>query len=334
MFLKMNVAALVILVFASANSSADDLSDILKRMSDVGQSQNYRGTFILRKSDNLSALEVAHGVDEKGVWERMDSLNGETKKILRHNNRIISVYPERQLVTLRHTNKQQSLHLQLPENIDKLELFYSMTRLKDDRIANHAALVVDLLPRDQYRYGYRYWIDKETGMLLRCDLISENNEIIEQMMFTSLEYLEGASSHDFDLQQFERFNQQVMNTPETEVVNSKETKWQVKQLPNGFMLTQNTMRYLQQPVMNKQQADKETAGMAPDLQHLVFSDGLASVSVFIEKNKGNAGHLQGASSMGAVNAYGYSSGDFFVTVVGEVPEKTVQQMAQTAIKMP
>jgi sigma-E factor negative regulatory protein RseB len=333
-----NITAIVILSLIGANAWADDLSEMLQRMSDVGQSQNYRGTFILRKSDKLSTLYVAHGVDEQGVWESMESLNGELKKVLRHNNRIVSVYPDRQLVTVRQTSKQQPLHLQLPENINQLEFHYSMARLDDDRIANHPTLVVNLLPRDQYRYGYRYWIDKNTGMLLRCDLLSENNEVIEQMMFTSLEYITGASSHDFNLQQFERFNQQVLDEPSTDQVNDTTTDWEIKQLPNGFMLTQNTMRYTRNPAegapKGAESANSVSTADVPDLQHLVYSDGLASVSVFIEKNKGDENHLQGASSMGAVNAFGYSAGDFFVTVVGEVPEKTVQLMAQTTVKMP
>ena len=332
-----NITAIITLSLLSANAWADDLSEMLQRMSDVGQSQNYQGTFILRESDRLSTLYVAHGVDEQGVWERMESLNGKLKKVLRHNNRIVSVYPDRQLVTVRQTSKQQPLHLQLPENINQLELYYSMIRLDDDRIADHPALVVDLLPKDQYRYGYRYWIDKNTGMLLRCDLFSENNEIIEQMMFTSLEYTTGASSHGFNLQQFERFNQQVLDEPSTDQVSDTKTEWEIKQLPNGFMLTQNTMRYARSLAESASEDDKSAISVnvagAPDLQHLVYSDGLASVSVFIEKNKGDEKHLQGASSMGAVNAFGYSVGDFFVTVVGEVPEKTVQLMAETTVKM-
>ena len=334
MFSYTKIVAVILLSFVSANSSADDLFDLLKGMSDADQSQKYHGTFILRKSDKLSTMHVTHGVDEQGVWERIESLNGELKKVIRYDDRIVTVYPDRQLVAVRQTDKQQSLHLQLPENIDQLELFYSMTRLEDDRIANHQAIVVDLLPRDQYRYGYRYWIDKETGMLLRCDLFSEDNEIVEQMMFTSLEYLTEESSHGFDLQQFERFNQQVMEKPVDDLANNPETVWKVKRLPNGFMLTQNTMRYLQPLSKNTLQSDEDKTNKLPDLQHLVYSDGLASVSVFIEKFKGSGKHVRGASSMGAVNVFGHSVGEFFITVVGEVPKNTVQLIAQSAIKMP
>ncbi len=154
-----NVFAGIILYLLTGNSFATDLFDMLKRMSDADRNQNYQGTFILRKSDNLSTLRVTHGVDDNGVWESIEALNGEPKKVLRHNNRVVSVFPDRELVTIRHTDENRSLHPQLPKNIDQLELFYSINRLSDDRIANKLTLVVDLLPKDQYRYGYRYWVE-------------------------------------------------------------------------------------------------------------------------------------------------------------------------------
>ena len=178
-----NILVTLFLFIVSADSFAADLFDMLKRMSDADQNQNYQGTFILRKSDNLSTLHVTHGIDEKGVWESLEALNGEPRKVLRHNNRVISIFPDRAIITVRHNSKKQSLHPQLPENIERLEQYYSMNRLDDDRIANHSSLVVDLLPKDQYRYGYRYWVDKNTGMLLRCDLVDEDNAVVEQMMF-------------------------------------------------------------------------------------------------------------------------------------------------------
>jgi len=329
---KISIIALLSLV--SANSLADDLFDMLKQMSEAGQNQNYHGTFILRKSADLSSLRVTHGVDEQGVWERMESLNGESKQVLRHNDRVFSIYPDRQLVTIRNTSDQQSLHPQLPENIDQLKLFYSMTRLADDRIADHPTLVVDLLPKDEYRYGYRYWIDKNTGMLLRCDLLTDSDEVAEQMMFTSLEYVEGASSHGIDLQQFERFNQQLLGESNFDSTENSKTAWKVRQLPKGFMLMQNSMRYSKPSGSMLSRNDKGAANPPPDLQHLVYSDGLASVSVFIEKNKGGGNHLQGASSMGSVNAFGHALDKYVITVVGSVPEKTVQLIAQTAVQIP
>ncbi|MFV9614846.1 MAG: MucB/RseB C-terminal domain-containing protein [Gammaproteobacteria bacterium] len=335
----------VILYLLSSNSFASDLFDMLKRMSDADREQNYQGTFILRKSDNLSTLRVTHGVDNNGVWESIEALNGEPKKVLRHNNRVISVYPDRELVTIRHTDKNQSLHPQLPKNIDQLELFYSINRLSDDRIANHQTLVVDLLPKDQYRYGYRYWVDKNSGMLLRCDLVAEDEnkekKVVEQMMFTSLDYLTETPTQSFELKQFEQYRQQALDEPVVDVRQSAQQRWVVNMLPDGFMLTQSTMRFSQPLAVASNDISEAgssettlTRTSPPDLLHLVYSDGLASVSVFIEKNKGINKHLQGFASMGAVNAFGRSVDDYFVTVVGEVPVKTVESMALSTAQLP
>lgn len=321
---------LIALIFASANSVADDLFDMLQNISDIEKKESYKGVFVLRKSDQLSTIHISHGFDEQGVWERLESLNGKKKKVLRYNNRIISVYPNRKLVTLRQTKQPHSLHLQLPNNIEQLKSVYTVSRLNDDRIANHQSFVLDLIPKDKYRYGYRYWIDKKTGVLLRCDLLSEKGNIIEQMMFTSFEYLDDDSSNRFDKEQFERLSQQVTKATAKVEQTLPTVNWKIQMLPKGFVLTKNAMRLMRVP---NSEASLNKA-VEPDIQHLVYSDGLASVSVFIEENKGNKPNVVGASSRGTVNAYGYLKDNYFVTVVGEVPKETVQLMAQSVAKKP
>ena len=316
----------VFLLTLSANSYAGDLFDMLQRMSDADQNQNYQGIFILRKSDKLSTLKVLHGNDEDGVWERLETLDGESRQVVRRNNKVVSIYPERKLVTIRHRANNHSLHLQLPDNIKQLDNFYTIQRLEDDRIADHPTLVVNLLPKDQYRYGYRYWVDKNTGMLLRCDLLAVDNTVVEQMMFASLEYLKVPPADTFEITPLEQYKQQVLDEHEVNALPSAQVKWVVNILPKGFMMTQSTMRH--------SQPSSASGNIATDLLHLVYSDGLASVSIFIEQNQGEGKHLQGASTMGAVNAYGNSVGDHFVTVVGEVPITTVQSMARSTVKLP
>lgn len=329
------ITVALVVFFTSTNSYAGDLFDLLKRMSEADQYQNYQGTFILRKADKLSTMRVAHGVNDEETWESLVSLDGERLKIVRRNNQVISVYPDREIVTIRHTSQSQSLHPKLPDNIDQLELFYSMRRLNDDRIANHHTLVVDLMPNDEYRYGYRYWVDKNTGMLLRCDLVAEdeNNKksVIEQMMFTSLDYLMASPESAFKLQMFEQYKQKVVDEPEVVLADSSTPQWVVKQLPKGFVLTQSIMRHSH---LSADDGGHSSGARSPDLLHLVYSDGLASVSVFIEKNQGAKNHLQGLSSMGAVNAFGHAAEQHFITVVGEVPVKTVQTMAQSTVPSP
>lgn len=368
------VLALFLSLFSAA-SMASELLDMLKRMSEVDEKQNYQGVFILRKSDSLSTLRVTHGVDEKGVWESLEALNGEPRKVVRYNNRVVSIFPAREVVTVRQNDNSQPLHRRLPENIDQLEQYYSVHRLADDRIANHNAFVVDLVPTDTFRYGYRYWLDKNTGMLLRCDLIDNNDKVIEQMMFTSLDYLTKVPAERVNLQQFERFEQQVIVDNVLADSGTNESHgWIINHLPKGFMLIRSNMRYSQPMILNNVAVDEtrkdvvkaddgkslptmqlaankpvvnqavaaqsiplqseplQSAEAQPDLLHLVYSDGLASVSVFIKKRFDAESHFEGVSSMGAINAFGNFIDDYFVTAVGVVPVNTVQTIAQSAVK--
>jgi sigma-E factor negative regulatory protein RseB len=330
-----SVAVAFLLFLTSTSVIAGDLFDMLQRMSDADQEHSYQGTFILRKSDSLSTLRVTHGKDEDGVWESLEALNGEPRKVVRRNNKVVSVFPDRQLVTIRHNANKQTLHPQLPEDIEQLELFYSISQLPDDRIANYPTLVVDLIPNDDLRYGYRYWVDKSTGLLLRCDLVDEDNSVVEQMMFTSLEYLPQAPASAFDLKQYEHYQQQLLDGPAADVSTNIPVQWVINTLPRGFMLIQSTMRYTQASMAENAESQRQTGRerVKPDLLHLVYSDGLASVSVFIENRQNGKKHLQGAVTMGAVNAFSHSVEDYYVTVVGEVPEKTVRSMAKSAVKI-
>ena len=105
----------LVLFALSTNSYAGDLFDMLQRMSDADKDQNYQGTFILRKSDRLSTLRVTHGRDDDGIWESLEALNGEPRKVVRRNNKVVSIYPARELVTIRLNAAKKPLHPQLPE---------------------------------------------------------------------------------------------------------------------------------------------------------------------------------------------------------------------------
>jgi sigma-E factor negative regulatory protein RseB len=326
------IALLALVVPAVYADNADqqsgtDLLTMLKRMSQADAYNNYSGTFVLFKTGELSSIKVTHGKNEQGVWETLESLNGEPRKVLRHNDKVISVYPDRGTATIRKTGTTESLHYRLPDNIEQLARYYSMSKLEDSRIAGRPALVIDLIPNDPYRYGYRYWIDNETGMLLRCDLKDENSIVVEHMMFTSLEYLDQVPTPSVDLSRLQDYKQQFVDETGDEMQLS-EVSWKVNNLPEGFVLTQSIKR------KHKLAADSGTgASNRHDLIHLVYSDGLASVSVFIETSQADQKHLSGPASMGAVNAFGQAVDDYYVTVVGEVPENTVRRIAQSLVRI-
>ena len=294
----------------SMPAAASEVSDLLKKMTDSDSQLNYQGVLVLRKSNNLVAMRVEHGTDDRGIWESMISLNGEARRVVRLNDEVTSVYPERQLLTVTHNANKHTLHPALPANFQKLEAYYTINRLKDDRIADHEAAVLEVVPNDGFRYGYRYWLDAKTGVLLRCDLLNEKRRVLEQMMFTMLEYLPEAPASAFAAIDRKGFKEKRLD-PVHPV--QKNPVWQVGNLPSGFMLTQSRAR----------QTEKG------EVLHLAYSDGLASVSVFVEPAGAVHQKREGASIMGALNAYRSHVNQHFVTVIGEVPAMAVMQIAQS-----
>ena len=291
-------------------AAASEVSDLLKKMTAADGQLNYQGVLVLRKSNNLVAMRIEHGTDDRGVWESMMSLNGEARRVVRVNDEVTSVYPERRLLTVTHSKNKHTLHPALPANLQKLEAYYNINRLKDDRVADREAVVLDVVPNDGFRYGYRYWLDAETGILLRCDLLSEKRRVLEQMMFTMLEYLPTVPASAFAVIDREGFEERRLDSMQAV---QKDPLWQVSNLPAGFMLTQSRVRQTK----------------LGEVLHLAYSDGLASVSVFVEPARSVHKKREGVSMMGALNAYRTQVNQHFVTVVGEVPAMAVMQLARS-----
>ena len=308
--MKIGVTALTLAILYQTPALAGNISDLVSGMSAAEEGLNYEGTFVLRKSDKMMTMRVVHGVDDRGVWESMESLNGEARKIVRHNNEVVSIYPDRKLVTVSKMGAKKRLHPILSENLNKLSNYYTVDQMGEDRIAGRDTSVLDVQPKDAYRYGYRYWLDNETRVLLKCDLLDENGDIVEQMMYTAFNDHALVPSSAFRVPDLDGYTRQTLDNHGGERVDSG---WRAVRMPEGFMLTQSTVR-----------GDGENESL-----HMMFSDGLASVSVFIEPDEHSPHRLTGASNMGALNIYGRQSNGVQITVMGEVPKATVAAIAES-----
>jgi sigma-E factor negative regulatory protein RseB len=182
------------------------------------------------------------------------------------------------------------------------------------------ARVIGIEPRDQLRYGYRVWIDEATAMPLRMQLRDAHGYTLEQIVFTDLvlpahispmELVPTVDAHNY------RWVQQDVPAPAGHSHSALAISWQASSLPPGFRMTASARQML-------------PGGPA---EHLVFSDGLASVSVFVQV-RGNAGGDAGGSahddtaSLGTSSAYSTAVQGYRITVVGEVPPQTVRDIAR------
>ncbi len=260
----------------------------LERMSVALQEQNYQGVFIYRRDEDLAAMKVTHVVDGQGTREVLETLTGEARSEMRVTP-LVKADAASQLANIDH--------------------YYTLKLLGNDRAAGRVTQLVSVMPKDEYRYGYRLWLDQATGLLLKSDLLDQKGDVIEQVMFTSLELLPPEKIADATGVE----NSFAMPDPAANIEPvMPKSRWVVGGLPKGFVLLD---AYSNNP--NK------------GFDHSVYSDGLASVSVFIERVKSEGEAFVGLSQMGAVSAFGNVDAGYQITVVGDVPEVTVTTIGQS-----
>ncbi len=302
----------VCLAALSGAAQADELDAWLQKMKQAMMSSNYEGVLIIRQDDQMQSLRVKHGMDQQGMWESLDSLNGESRRIMRTGGRVTTIFPDRNLLTISRYSLASPMHPQVPNDHKKFRQYYDVVLLGQDRVAEKNARILDIIPKDQYRYGFRFWLEENSGLLLRCDLKSADGDIVEQLMYSQLTLLDSPPKKD-DFSHQAQYKVVNMDARRADVKDSPLT---IRQLPQGFEQIQAS----RQPALHAE----------GDVYHLVYSDGMASVSVFMQKNSRGKQAFKGLSKMGAVNVMVQPLGDYQVTVLGEVPVATVKMMALSA----
>ena len=192
---------LSVLLFTSvdnADADAERAGDWLMRMNDAAQDQSYRGIFVLRTDDQLETMQIVHDASVNGVRERILSLNGEPREIIRDQKEVWCYLP----------NAGQGVHQQsttdperrfpslLPNQISVLEENYDILVGQEDRIANRPVRRIDIIPRDMFRFGHMFWIDIETGLILKADRVDKEGKVLEQYQFVSIEFVDEISEAD------------------------------------------------------------------------------------------------------------------------------------------
>jgi sigma-E factor negative regulatory protein RseB len=293
-----------------------DVGQWLNRMATAIRSLNYDGTFVFLHDQQMETMRIIHGVHDGRERERLISLNGEPREVVRDEKSVSCTLPGEELVLVEKSRGSRMFPSAFPMRLDSLSRYYDFRVVGDDRVAGRASHVIAIRPKDGYRYGYRLWVDHDTGMLLRSDLLDENGTPVEQMMFTHIRLDQDIPLEDLQASMPPSHRVRMEERTQTGPEGEAGVRWRVAALPGGFENTRSGKVRLgpgEQPV-----------------DHMVFTDGLATVSVFVEPVSEDDSGLDGASRMGAVSAFGRVLGDYRVTVVGEVPPATVEQMALSA----
>ncbi len=299
-------------VFADSSLAARDLINAMSRAS---RELNYDATFVYRKGNQMDVMRLLHKADGNNEIERLVSLTGQARELIRDNQSVTCIFPEDQAVMVEKSRPRQLLSGQLPEPIEKVESYYSFSIAGRDRVLDRDTLVVNIIPKDEYRYGYQIWIDQDSHLAVKTQLNTANGAALEQILFTQLKILDSIPDEmlkpSINGSGYVWYN----HSADSEEPDVSAQKWQVEWMPGGFTMSEQTQ---QQMPANSMPVD-----------HLVYSDGLATVSVFVEKIAKDPVVKPGASQMGGVNAFALLNSGYQITAVGEVPLTTVEQMAKS-----
>lgn len=291
---------------------------LINEMSRAGRELNYDGIFVYRRGSRMDTIRLIHKHDDEGERERMVSLTGSAREVIRDNQVVTCIFPDNQRVLVEKSRPRKFFAAsKLPEPIEKIANHYSFSITGQDRVAGRNSWVINITPNDNFRYGYQLWIDKESKLLLKSEITDGSGWPVEQILFTQLDVLEEIPQQLLQPAisgQGYTWYDRAQELPSQSVTSV----WAVKEMPAGFALTD----YEKQAI---------SANQLP-VEHMVYSDGVAMVSVFVEKTGGEAEQFRGASRKGGINTFATYANGYQVTAVGEVPQRTVQLMATSVVQ--
>lgn len=300
---------------AYANSEAEAFA-WLQTIAAAARQMTYSGTFVYRYGNRIETSRIIHVADINGEHEKLQALDGTPREIIRNNEEVFCYTPRNKALTIEKRKVRTAFPgLPSPQALPALLDNYVIKKGEPERVGGFECQVVILQPKDVLRYGHKLWADSKTGLLIKASMFNEQNQMMDQFMFTQLTI---GGPVDMELFKPPMEGSEIIQLPNLDSGAGSDSGWIVKQLPSGFKKIMETRRMM--PYKNS------------PISHMVFSDGLAAVSVFVEPTT-NARSIQGLRSQGAMNVYTKAAGEHQVTILGEVPLATVIQMGNSVSRI-
>lgn len=303
---------------AEASGSERTVNEWLMRMHEASRKRAYAGTFVVSSgTGSLSSARIWHVCDGEQQMERVESLTGPPRTTFRRNDQVLTLFPESKLA---YAEKRESLglfpHL-LQTGDSAIAEFYGAKQDGSERVAGFDADMVLLSPKDTLRYGYRIWSEKKTGLVVKLQTLDADGKVLEQAAFSELQL-------DAPVK-MEKLGQMMANTAGYRVETSSMLK--TTALSEGWVLKNTVPGFKSMSCFRRSVAGAPASAAESTLQW-VFSDGLASVSLFVEPFDAQRHVKEGVLAMGATQSLTRRIGAWWLTVVGEVPLQTLKAFAQ------
>lgn len=302
-------------VAAASPTGTRTVNEWLSRMHDASRQRAYKGTLVVSAGPSMSASKVWHVCDGTQQMERVDTLTGAPRMTIRRNSDVITFEPDSKTAFV---EKRESLGmfpelLRAPSNL--IPQFYAVRETGVQRVAGYLADMVEILPKDELRFGYRIWSERQTGLVVKLQTLGDQGAVLEQMSFSELQ-LDAPVSMDKLQKLMKDTRGYEVHKPVLRKTTAEAEGWRLKEAVPGFT------------AMSCHTRDAGTAqspGSAP--MQWVFSDGLASVSLFVEPFDPLRHGQEKSAAVGATHSVSKRLGDHWLTVLGEVPPPTLLRFA-------
>jgi sigma-E factor negative regulatory protein RseB len=309
------VRVLPFLLPVSAAIAQTDASAMqwLQRIYSASEKLSYSGTFVYQQGERVETSRIVHIAEASGPRERLETLDGSPREIVRTGDEVVCYLPGSMTVKIDKQPGRRPFPAILSEQLKDVSDNYTVKKGNVERVAGYSCQILMLEPKDRMRYGHRLWADLGTGMLLRARTVNDKDEMLEQFRFTQIQ-IGGTIGREQLKPRYSRQSKDwhVENSGATRA-NLAESGWTIRSRPPGFRTVAELIR---------------TVGGTVGVGHIVLSDGLAAISVFIEPatSKRPAPHA-GLAHQGAINVYIRPVGNYWVTAVGEAPAESVKYVA-------
>ncbi len=299
-----------------------DISDWLLRLHEASRKRAYIGTFVVSSSaGNMSSARIWHVCDGDQQIERVEALTGAPRTVFRHNDQVVTFLPDSKVARV---EKRESLGLfpgLLRSSGSSIPEFYVARQQGHERVAGFDADVVQLQPKDALRFGYRVWSEKRTGLVVKLQTLDPEGRVLEQAAFSELQ-LDAPVRKEKLARMMANTDGYKVEKPDVVKTSAVAEGWELKSPVAGF----KPMSCYKRPV------SAGGASPADATMQWIFSDGLASVSLFVEAYDRQRHVQEVVVSSGATQTLTRrlpdKAGDWWLTAVGEVPVQTLKAFAQ------
>lgn len=307
-------------VRGAASAPANEVRAWLLRIHEAASRRNFQGTFVVSGGGSVASARISHFHDGPNQYERIESLDGRQRKVFRHNDVVHTVWPASHVALIEQRGLLSSFPALLQAGDAGLAEWYEVQLEGVDRVAGHEANVLAVKPRDAYRYGYRLWADRASGLLLRVDVIGEHGEALETSAFSEVS-IGVRPQADSVVQAMRKLDGYRVLRPVLTPTRLDAEGWTMRKLAPGFRLVSCVSRQIDAP------GEGAADPAAPPVLQTIYSDGLTYVSVFIEPYRPERHTHPMLAALGATLTLTERQGDWWVTVIGDTPPATLKSFA-------